>query len=117
MEENNGESLENFSWFISQKFEINESDLISCLHNDKKNYWNTLFNLINDKRKLMNGTEEITEENKNKENGIENKDDIIKEIDNYFKENPEEVEPTWNKYKKEVLKKDVKNPNPQLLQK
>ena len=112
MEENNGESLENFSWFISQKFEINESDLISCLHNDKKNYWNTLFNLINDKRKLMNGTEEITEDNKNKENGIENKDDIIKEIDNYFKENPEEVEPTWNKYKKEVLKIDVKNPNP-----
>ena len=113
MEENNGESLENFSWFISQKFEINESDLISCLHNDKKNYWNTLFSLIKEKRELNNCTEEITENNNNKENEIENKDEIIKEIDNYFKENPEEVDPTWNKYKIEVLKiNNVKKPNP-----
>lgn len=104
MEDNNGESLENFSWYISQKFEINESDLISCLINDKNNYWNTLFSLIKEKRELMNGSEAITDNNSNKENENENKDDIIKEIDNYFKENPEEVEPTWNKYKKEVLK-------------
>ena len=113
MEENNGENLENFSWYISQKFEINESDLISCLHNDKKNYWNTLFSLIKEKKALINYTEEITENNNNKENEIENKDDIVKEIDNYFKENPEEVEPTWNKYKIEVLKiNNVKNLNP-----
>ena len=111
MEENNGESLENFSWYISQKFEINESDLISCLHNDKKNYWNTLFSLIKEKREVMNCTEAIMEDNNNKEN--ENKDDIVKEIDNYFKENPEEAEPTWNKYKIEVLKiNKVKNPIP-----
>jgi len=113
MEENNGESLENFSWYISQKFDINESDLISCLHNDKNNYWNTLFSLIKEKTELMNDAEAGEENNNNIKNEIENKDEIVKEIDKYFKENPEEAEPTWNKYKKEVLKiNNVRNSNP-----
>lgn len=53
MEENNKkQSLENFTKCISKRFSIDENALLFCLHNDQKNYWNTLFNLISKKFEL-----------------------------------------------------------------
>jgi len=103
MEENNKkQSLENFTKIISKRFSIDENALLFCLYNDQKNYWNTLFNLINKKSELKKTIESDTkDENGNKENGRQtfNKEDIIKEIENYLKENPDEVDEMWEKFK------------------
>ena len=100
MEENNKkQSLENFTKCISKRFSIDENALLFCLYNDQKNYWNTLFNLISKKFELKKITE--SRENDNNENKKQtfNKDDIIKEIDNYLIENPDEVDEIWEKFK------------------
>ena len=102
MEENNKkQSLENFTKCISKRFSIDENALLFCLHNDQKNYWNTLFNLITKKSELKKITEPNENENNNNENKKQtfNKDDIIKEIENYLMENPDEVDEMWEKFK------------------
>lgn len=103
MEENNKkQSLENFTKIISKRFGIDENALLFCLYNDQKNYWNTLFNLINKKSEIKKTTESnAKEENDNNEDKKPtfNKDDIIKEIENYLMENPDEVDEMWEKFK------------------
>ena len=102
MEENNKkQSLENFTKCISKRFSIDENAFLFCLHNDQKNYWNTLFNLISKKSELKKITESNENENGNNENKKQtfNKDDIIKEIENYLMENPDEVDEMWEKFK------------------
>ena len=83
------------------RFSIDENALLFCLHNDQKNYWNTLFNLITKKSELKKITEPNENENNNNENKKQtfNKDDIIKEIENYLMENPDEVDEMWEKFK------------------
>lgn len=112
MEENNkNHNLENFSRCISKKYGIDENALIFCLYYDPKNYWNTLFKLINKKAEL-NPIEPIDEE-KNDTNEVQrptfDKDEIVKEIENYFRENPDEVDELWNKYKDNNIETEKNN--------
>ena len=122
MEENNNKettlTLDSFTKKICQKYSLDENILIENLNKDKNNFWNTLIDLIQKKEELQNPSNPSDKENNgNNEitNQTFNKEEIIKEIDNYIKENPDEHSDIWNDYKNNNNKiTSIKDNNTQM---
>ena len=122
MEENNNKettlTLDSFTKKICQKYSLDENILIENLNKDKNNFWNTLIELIQKKEELENPSNPSDKENNgNNEitNQTFNKEEIIKEIDNYIKENPDEHNDIWNDYKNNNNKiTSIKDNNTQI---
>ena len=115
MEETNlNKNLENFIITISKKYNLEENVLMSELNREKKHFWETLFQLITNKSELINlenpSNKEINNDNNNN-NPKEafNREELEKEIEEYFKNNPEEDIEIWNKYKNESIKPENNN--------
>lgn len=116
MEENDKKTkLENFTKNICQKYNLDEKILLENIDDqDKNKFWNTLIELINKKDELQKASNPVIDDNNNNtenDNPIFNKEELIKEIDNYFKENPDEENEIWNNYKNKDTNTNSNNTN------
>ncbi len=123
MEDNNKmENLNNFTQDICKKYNLDENTLTESLNHDQKNFWNTLFKMIDKKQELensINPLETIDKENIENTKKIAqtfNKEEITKDIENFFQNNPDEDIEIWNNYKNKNIgsPKDNNNNNNQI---
>ena len=102
MEEiNKNQKLEDFVKSLSKKYGLNENSLIDKLINDKNNFWDFLFIMISKISEPNNSFLPLDNENNDNINSekIFKKEEILKEIENYFKENPDENQEILDKFK------------------
>ena len=119
MEENDKKTkLENFTKNICQKYNLDEKSLLENIDDqDKNKFWNALIELINKKDELQKVPNPVNDDDNNNNNNNENvnptfnKEELIKEIDNYFKENPDEENEIWNNYKNKDINTNTNNTN------
>ena len=119
---NKMENLNNFTQDICKKYNLDENTLTESLNHDQKNFWNTLFKMIDKKQELensINPLETIDKENiENTEKIAQtfNKEEITKDIENFFQNNPDEDIEIWNNYKNKNIgsPKDNNNNNNQI---
>ena len=101
-ETNKNQKLEDFAKSLSKKYSLNENILLDILNNNPKDFWNNLFQIIIEKAKLNNSSNSLDKENIDNIKTIQNfnKENIDKEIENYFSKNPEENKDIFDEYKK-----------------
>ena len=123
MEDNNKmENLANFTQDICKKYNLDENTLTESLNHDQKNFWNTLFQMIDKKQELENSINPIESidkediENTEKISQTFNKEELTKDIENFFQNNPDEDIEIWNNYKNKNIEspKDNNNNNNQV---
>ena len=109
MEENKNTKLENFAKDISNKYDFEEKVLIDALNIGPKEFWEALFQMINKKNTINNTSTSVDKENNNILNFDKsfNKEDIEKEIEDYFNENPNEDKQIWEKIKNGDVNENV----------
>ena len=101
-ETNKNQKLKDFAKSLSKKYSLNKNILLDILNNNPKDFWNTLFQIIIEKAELNNSSNSLDKENIDNIKTIQNfnKENIDKEIENYFSKNPEENKDIFDEYKK-----------------
>ncbi len=119
-ENNNNKNLEDFIKDISDKYDLEEKVLLDSLSISPKDFWKELFQMINKKNTLNNSSTSIEKDNNNILNFDKsfNKEDIAKDIEDYFHENPNEDKQIWEKIKNgdapENINKSIEEENNQI---
>ena len=119
-ENNNNKNLEDFIKDISDKYDLEEKVLLDSLSISPKDFWKELFQMINKKNTLNNSSTSIEKDNNNILNFDKsfNKEDIEKDIEDYFHENPNEDKQIWEKIKNgdapENVNKSIEEENNQI---